>query len=80
MVDANVLPSTTPPICDTRVLPIKTKGRYEDALVCQECAKSIAYRLAPRLSVGSAAQVTISSQLILASTTYPLQSPHGSTL
>ncbi len=43
MADANVLPSTTTPICDTRVLPIKTKGRYEDArLVCLECAKSIA--------------------------------------
>ena len=31
VADANVLPSTTTPICDTRVLPIKTKGRYEDA-------------------------------------------------
>ena len=75
VADVNVLPSTTTPICDTRVLPIKTKDRHEvhPKLVCQECATSICVRLASRLTVNL--QIAISSQLILTSTTYPRTKP-----
>lgn len=40
--------------------PIQTKSRYEDPWVmCQECAESIAYRLASRLTVAQPARAVL---------------------